>query len=73
MEKRQTLIRRVQEQLFEMQDKDYRDFHSKLIPNISPERMIGVRTPALRKYAKQFGKTEEAAIFLEELPHRYYE
>ena len=56
MEKRQTLIRRVQEQLFEMQDKDYRDFHSKLIPNISPERMIGVRTPALRKYAKQFGK-----------------
>lgn len=73
MEKRQTLIRRVQEQLFEMQDKDYRDFHSKLIPNISPERMIGVRMPALRKYAKQFGKTEEAAIFLEELPHRYYE
>lgn len=73
MEDRQAVICRIQEALFEMQDTDYRDFHSKLIPNIAPERIIGVRTPALRKYAKQLGKTQEAAVFLEELPHHYYE
>lgn len=73
MEERQALIRQVQEQLFEMRDAEYRDFHRKLIPNIAPERIIGVRTPVLRKYAKQFGKTAEAAVFLEELPHHYYE
>lgn len=64
---------RIQEALFEMQDIAYREFHSKLIPNIEPARIIGVRTPALRKYAKQLGKTAEAAAFLEELPHYYYE
>lgn len=63
----------IREALFEMQDKEYRAFHAKLIPNIAPERIIGVRTPALRKYAKQLAKTAEAEAFLEELPHYYYE
>ena len=73
MEDRQAVISRIQEELFGMQDVDYRDFHSKLIPNIAPERIIGVRTPELRKYAKQLAKTKEAELFLEELPHYYYE
>ena len=51
---------KVQKQLFELQDLKYRDFHAKLMPTIDKEKVIGVRTPALRSYAKQFGKTEEA-------------
>lgn len=73
MTEKQEVIRQVQKELFAMQDVQYREFHSKLIPNIDPEKIIGVRTPALRKYAKQFAKTAGAAEFLLQLPHTYYE
>lgn len=63
----------LQQQLFAMQDLKYRDFHSKLLPGIDKETIIGIRTPVLRKFAKEFGKTEEAKAFLQELPHQYYE
>ena len=33
--------------LFDMQDTKYRDFQSKLIPNVSDELFIGIRTPNL--------------------------
>ena len=59
----------VQKQLFELQDLKYRDFHAKLMPTIDKQKVIGVRTPALRSYAKQFGKTEEAKEFMKVLPH----
>lgn len=55
---------KVQKQLFELQDLKYRDFHAKLMPTIDKEKVIGVRTPVLRSYAKQFGKTEEAKEFM---------
>lgn len=63
----------IQKHLFELQDLKYKDFHSKLIPTVDPETVIGVRTPALRKLAKEIAKTEEAGEFLKELPHQYYE
>lgn len=63
----------IRTRLFAMQDEDYRRFHAKLIPNVAPEAVIGVRTPALRKYAKELAGTPEAEAFLKELPHRYYE
>ena len=63
----------LQERLFELQDTKYRDFHSKLIPNIEKDRVIGIRTPVLRRFAKELGKTPEAEDFLRELPHYYYE
>lgn len=63
----------VREALFSMQDVAYGDFHSRLMPTVERERVIGVRTPMLRKYAKEFGKTKEAICFLEDLPHFYYE
>lgn len=72
MEK-QDVIRYVQGKLFELQDLSYRDFHARLMPTVSKERVIGVRTPALRKFAKEFGKTKEAEEFLKQLPHEYYE
>ena len=63
----------VQEQLFALQDLKYRDFQCKLMPTVPTETVIGIRTPELRKYAKTFSKTPEAAEFLKILPHRYYE
>ena len=63
----------VQMRLFEMQDLSYREFHIKLIPTVDPDTVIGVRTPKLRKFAKEFAKTPQAAEFLQILPHKYYE
>lgn len=67
------IVKDVQTKLFELQDIKYRDFHAKLMPTIDKEKVIGVRTPALRAFAKEFGKTEEAKEFLKVLPHQYYE
>lgn len=63
----------LQQQLFTMQDLKYRDFHSRLLPGIDKETIIGIRTPILRKFAMEFRKTEESRQFLKELPHQYYE
>ncbi len=60
-------------QLFALQDLSYKDFQTKLVPNLPPESIIGVRMPALRKFARDFMKTAESAEFLKHLPHRYYE
>lgn len=62
-----------QEQLIGLQDLPYREFTSRLIPNIDKNSMIGIRLPALRKFAKAFAKTPQAAEFMAELPHTYYE
>ena len=67
------LTKEVQEALFSMQDLEYRDFHSKLMPTVEKERVIGVRTPMLRKFAKQFAKNGNVEMFLKQLPHTYYE
>ena len=66
-------IENLEKQLFEMQDLKYRDFHSKLLPGIDRETIIGIRTPMLRKFTKEFAETLEAELFLKDLPHRYYE
>lgn len=63
----------VSDELFKLKDEEYKRFHAKLIPNIDPECIIGVRTPVLRKFAKEFYKTGEYAEFLNSLPHKYYE
>ena len=63
----------IQQELFALQDLSYRDFHAKLMPTVEKARVIGVRTPKLRVFAKEFGKTEEAKEFLKVLPHQYYE
>lgn len=63
----------LQRQLFARQDLKYQAFHSRLMPTVDPERVIGVRTPALRALAKDFAQSPEAALFLAALPHRYYE
>ena len=63
----------IREQLFRLQDTKYRDFQSKLIPTVDPETIIGVRTPALRKLAKQLASAEDIDVFLNALPHAYFD
>ena len=63
----------IQKHLFELQDMAYRDFHSRLMPDIDKETVIGIRVPMLRKYAKSIAGTELAEKFIKELPHCYYE
>lgn len=67
------IVDEIQKELFALQDTAYRDFQAKLIPNLENGTMIGVRTPALRKMAKQMAKREEIGAFLEALPHTYFD
>lgn len=60
----------IREQLFALQDREYQKFQQKLIPNLAPDRIIGVRTPELRRLAKQISDAEG---FKKELPHAYFE
>ena len=62
----------IRDKLFELQDREYKDFQCALMPTVDREKVIGVRTPALRKFVKDIS-TEEAQSFLKELPHDYYE
>lgn len=66
-------IKELEEELFEMQDLKYREFHSRLMPGIDKETIIGIRMPLLRKFTREFAKTPETEYFLRDLPHRYYE
>lgn len=63
----------IQKRLFLLQDLSYGDFHSRLMPNIDRDRIIGVRVPLLRKEAKALQGTDRAKEFLNSLPHHYYE
>ena len=63
----------LQERLFAMQDKQYAAFQAKLTPGVPVESFIGIRVPALRKFAKEFTKEAECEDFLHQLPHEYYD
>ncbi len=63
----------IREKLFSLSDTSYADFQSALMPSVPREKIIGVRTPVLRKYASELAKTPLAAEFLSILPHKYYE
>lgn len=63
----------IQKQLFKMQDLEYKKFHSKLMPTVDEQKIIGIRIPMLRKFAKEFAKSCDAEGFIAELPHTYYE
>lgn len=63
----------LQKALFSLQDLKYRDFNASLIPTVPRKKIIGIRTPELRRFAKNFAKTKEAEPFLQALPHIYYE
>ncbi len=63
----------VREQLFAMQDIEYKKFHSALMPTVDEDRIIGVRVPALRKLAKDLFNDKTGEQFIKNFPHRFYE
>ena len=70
------MINKIKKDLLLMQDKTYKDFHSKLMPTINPNSIIGIRVPVLRDYAKKLFKEnsiESLNPFLKNLPHEFYE
>ncbi len=60
-------------ELFRMQDKDYALMQAKIIPSVEADRIIGVRTPALRTFAKRLYKDRDIEKFLSCLPHQYFD
>lgn len=71
--RRKALEARIRAELFARQDAPYRTFTAKLIPNIDPACIIGVRAPALRQLAKALAGTPGAMEYTTLLPHRYHE
>ena len=63
----------VYERLAACGDGEYREFMARLVPNVPKDTIIGVRTPDMRRIAKEIRGTSEAEEFLAALPHGYYE
>ena len=63
----------IQKMLFDLQDAEYREFMVKLIPNVNPDTVIGIRMPALKALAKELKNDPIAADFITRLPHEYFE
>ena len=64
---------KVQAELFGMRDEKYKNFHIKLMPGIDPDKVIGVRTPELKAYAKKLCKDERVDEFIKDIPHDFYD
>ena len=62
----------IRRELFKNADEKFGDFQAKLMPTVAREKIIGVRTPILRKFAKELAKGE-INDFLADLPHEYFE
>ena len=63
----------IRVRMFALQDQPYAEFQKKLIPNVDPDSFIGVRTPELRRLAREMVKSGEGDAFLQALPHRYFD
>ena len=63
----------IQTYLFNLADVGYRHFQSGLLPTLPPDRLIGVRIPLIRAYARHLAGTAQATVFLNTLPHEYYD
>ena len=63
----------VYDRLIEVKDDAYKEFQAKLVPNISADTILGVRTPQMRQIAKEVFAGPDRDAFLDDLPHKYYE
>ena len=67
------ITKEIKEKLKSLQDIRYRNFQAGLIPTVDNDKVIGVRTPELRKLAKEMSKRDDADDFLNDLPHEYFD
>ena len=63
----------IRSELLSLGEEKYREFSSGLMPTVDKSRVIGIRIPALRAYAKRIGKRDGISEFLCALPHEYFE
>ncbi len=64
------IITEIQKTLYTLSETDYKKFSSKLVPTVDENKILGIRIPILRKYAKSLENYDD---FLRELPHKYFE
>ena len=57
----------------EKADHGYQAFIASLIPSVDSRRIVGVRSPELRRIARGLVRRDDAGGFLRELPHRLFE
>lgn len=62
---------KIKQELMELQDKKYQEFHGGLCPGT--ENIIGVRVPILRNYAKELLKKYEFSYLMNNIDNEYYE
>lgn len=67
------IVDEIKEELFRLRDEKYCEMQVRIIPNIDPASIIGVRTPALRDYAKSLAKRDDLRDFLDSVPHEYFD
>ena len=67
------MAKTIREELLSLADEGYREFHARLMPTVDKEKIIGIRTPVLRGYAKLIKGSQAADEFIKSLPHFYYE
>ena len=68
-----SIINRIRKELNELRDDEYRLFQSNLIPQSDKDTFVGVRTPELRSMAKKLYKDKDIDLFLNDLPHKYFD
>ena len=67
------IIREIRAEFDALKDDEYQVFQAKLIPTVDSAYFIGVRTPALKQMAKEWGKREDIGVFLDDLPHKFFD
>ena len=67
------IVDEIRERLLSLRDEKYRDFQSALIPTVQKSSFIGVRTPDLKRLAKEFSSRAEIGEFLSSLPHATFD
>ena len=66
-----SIFTHIEASLSGLKDEKYALSQKKIIPEPEASRFLGVRTPDLRKLAKELRGTEDAAAFLTLLPHGF--
>ena len=67
------IISEIREELLTCTEIKYKEFQGSLIPTVEADKVLGIRTAALRKMAKKYYSHEQKDVFLGDLPHDYFE
>ena len=55
----------LEARLNEVKDNKYKEFQAKLVPNINPDTILGIRTPEMRKIAKELFESNDYNSFMQ--------